>query len=267
MAPLSRARGGTFPGFTGSTLYTPVPNPVFGPILEQIQDLAELKVTLRGLWLFHRKRAHRAVSLEEFLTDRSLLRGLKPQGTEGKDVEEEIRRGLRLAVTRGTFLTHRVDGTTSLFLLNTDAGRRTLARLEAGDAEATLETGEGLTEDVPDLEKPNIFALYEDSIGSLSPLLAEELKEAEARYPESWLREAFGISVAENKRSWRYVSGILRRWTAEGKENRGDYASKGEAREGDHGKSGRHTEKDHGQKYLEDYQRRRGGPPRQRAGR
>jgi len=50
------APSGAFSGFTGKTLYTPVPNPVFGPILEQIQDLAELKVTLRGLWLFHRKR-------------------------------------------------------------------------------------------------------------------------------------------------------------------------------------------------------------------
>ena len=271
MAPLDRARGGAFPGFTGSTLYTPVPNPVFGPILEQIQDLAEFKVTLRGLWLFHRKRGvDKTVSLDEFLADRSLLRGLKPDEPDAsgrKDVEEEIRRGLRLAVTRGTFLTHRADGETSLFLLNTDAGRRTLARLEAGDSEAHLEIGDGLPEDVPDLDKPNIFALYEDSIGSISPLIAEELKEAEARYPESWLREAFGISVVENKRSWRYVSGILRRWTAEGKENRGDYARTGEDSEGDHGKPGRHTEKDHGQKYLEDYQRRRGGLPRQRAGR
>ena len=36
------APSGAFAGFTGKTLYTPVPNPVFGPILEQIQDLAEL---------------------------------------------------------------------------------------------------------------------------------------------------------------------------------------------------------------------------------
>ena len=263
MAPLNRAPRGAFGGFTGSTLYTPVPNPVFGPILEQIQDMAELKVTLRGLWLFHRKRANKAVSLDEFLADHSLIRGLN---SEGKEVEEEIRRGLRLAVTRGTFLTCQLDGTKPVFLLNTEAGRRTLARLDAGDAEVPVEIGDG-PGDVPELERPNIFALYEDSIGSLSALLAEELKEAEGRYPESWLREAFGIAVAENKRSWRYVSGILRRWTAEGKENRGDYASTGEAREGDHGKPGRHTEEDNRQKYLEDYQRRWGSTPRQRAGR
>ena len=264
MTPLNTASRGAFSGFTGSTLYTPVPNPVFGPILEQIQDLAELKVTLRGLWLFHRKRAHKAVSLDEFLADRSLLRGLR---SEGKDAEEEIRRGLRLAVTRGTFLTHKSDGTGSVFLLNTEAGRRALAHLDAGGAGITLDIGDEPVEDVPDLERPNIFALYEDSIGSISALLADELKEAESRYPASWLREAFGIAVTENKRSWRYVSGILRRWTAEGRENKGDYAKKGDARRGDDGKPGRHSETDHGQKYIEDYQRRRGASPQQRASR
>ena len=65
-----------FSGFTVKTLYTTVPNPIFGYILEQIEDLAEFKVTLRGLWLFHRKKGElRVVTLNEFLTDRSLIKG------------------------------------------------------------------------------------------------------------------------------------------------------------------------------------------------
>jgi len=256
-----------FDGFTGKTLYTPVPNPVFGPILEQIQDLAELKVTLRGLWLFHRKRgAVRSVSLDEFLADRSLIKGLKPKGEASS--EEAIRHGLRLAVTRKTFLTHQLNGTDTVFLLNTEADRRAIARL-AGTAEFTGEVSAEIEPPVesPELEKPNIFALYEDSIGSLSALLADELKEAEERYPEAWLREAFGIAVAENKRSWRYVSGILRRWASEGRETRGVVVERGKARGRDDGKPGRHTETDNRQKYLEEYQRRRGTPPGQRTGR
>ena len=228
-----------------------MPNPVFGPILEQIQDLAELKVTLRGLWLFHRKKGVlRFVSLDKFLADRTLIKGLKQDGQES---EEKIRQGLRLAVTRGTFLTVQLPGTGTVFLLNTEADRRAVARLDPSQlVDSSIENG---TASLPELEKPNIFALYEDGIGALSPLLAEELKEAEARYPESWLREAFGIAVTENKRSWRYVSGILRRWTAEGKENRGG------VRRGEDGKPGRHTEADNRQKYLDEYQRRRGSPP------
>jgi DnaD/phage-associated family protein len=259
------APSGAFAGFTGKTLYTPVPNPVFGPILEQIQDLSELKVTLRGLWLFHRKRgALRAVSLDEFLSDRSLIKGLKSKGEESS--EEAIRQGLRLAVTRGTFLTHQLEGTGTIFLLNTDADQRALARLAAGESvEGAPEIDDEPATDQPEPERRNIFALYEDSIGSLSPLLAEELKEAEGRYPEPWLREAFGIAVAENKRSWRYVAGILRRWTSEGREFTG--TTRGEAERGKDGKPGRHTEKDNGQKYLEEYQRRRGAPPGQRTDR
>tara|TARA_B100001146_G_scaffold197034_1_gene185675 strand:+ start:2337 stop:3080 length:744 start_codon:yes stop_codon:yes gene_type:complete len=245
------APSGAFTGFTGNTLYTPVPNPVFGPILEQIQDLAELKVTLRGLWLFHRKKgALRFVSLDEFLADRTLINGLKQDGQES---EEKIRQGLRLAVTRGTFLTVQLPGAGTAFLLNTEADRRAIARLDPRElVDSLIKNGAA---PLPELEKPNIFALYEDGIGALSPLLAEELKEAEARYPEAWLREAFGIAVEENKRSWRYVSGILRRWTAEGKENRGG------VRRGEDGKPGRHTEADNRQKYLDEYQRRRGSPP------
>ena len=239
-----------FEGFTGNTLYTPVPNPMFGPILEQIQDLAELKVTLRGLWLFHRKKsAIRAVSLNEFLADQSLAKGLK---SETESTSERIRQGLRLAVTRGTFLTIQLPDTGTVFLLNTEADRRAVTKLSP--AEIYRDIDHKQIDDAPKLEKPNIFSLYEDSIGSLSPLLAEELKEAEGRYPETWLREAFTIAVAENKRSWRYVTGILRRWTAEGKE------SKGGAGRGENGKPGRHTEADTRQKYLDEYQRRRGSP-------
>ena len=66
----------------------------------------------------------------------------------------------------------------------------------------------------PSADKPNIFSLYEDNIGSLAPILAEEMKEAEERYPWEWIREAFRIAAVENKRNWRYVAGILRRWGA-----------------------------------------------------
>ena len=36
-----------FGGFPRRVQYTPVPSPVFGPLLEEIDDLGELKCTLR----------------------------------------------------------------------------------------------------------------------------------------------------------------------------------------------------------------------------
>lgn len=238
-----------FAGFPRDTLYTPVPNPLLGPLLEQIQDLAELKVTLRSLWLLHRKRSSpRALALQELLADRTLTRGLSGPA---KNAGEEIRRGLRLAVARGTLLVYRPSGDAplaELYLLNTEADRRALARL-GWDGVPVVENGAvaGSLADAPVGARPNIFALYEDNVGSISPLLAEQLKEAEQVYPWAWVSEAFEIAATENKRSWRYIAGILRRWAAEGKDN---------------GKPGRHSQKDDRQKYVEDYERRWGRPSR-----
>lgn len=251
-----QATDGKFSGFQKGTLYTPVPNPLFGPLLEQIQDLAELKVTLRGLWLLHRQRNQpHLVHLGEFLSDTALVRGLQGTG----DAKQEIRRGLALAVARGTFLLHQSDGEVGdevVYLLNTDSGRAALARMRkdpntpqklAGtDALASDELYDQRPDELLE-EKPSIFALYENNVGVLSPLISQELMEAEDRYPKAWIFQAFKIAVSENKRSWRYIAGILRRWAAEGK---------------DDGKPGRNPEKDNRQKYLEDYDRRWSRSPR-----
>ena len=236
----------SFSGFGRGMNFTPVPNAMLGPLLEQIQDAAELKVTLRSVWLFHRKRGRpQTAGLNEFLNDPSLLRGFR---TGGKNPREEIRRGLELAVSRGTLLMHQHDGldeSSQVFVLNTDAGRKILAQLRQGAGPGPGEqraVHQEINEE-PAGAKPNIFALYEDNIGTLSPILAEQLREAESAYTEDWINEAFQIAVAENKRNWRYIAGILRRWAAEGK---------------DHGKPGRHSPKDSQQRYVEAYQRRWG---------
>ena len=241
-----------FSGFPRETLYTPTPDPFFGPLLEEIQDLAELKVTLRGIWLLHHKRqGARAVPLDEFLTDTVLLRGLEPEGSADGAVEE-IRRGLRLAVRRGVFLVHGSNPDEAVFVLNNDAGHRALARLKetgsSGPASAVADEAPARPR-----EKLNIFALYEDTIGMLSPIVAERLKEAEQRYPPGWIREAFEIAALENKRSWQYVAAILARWGSEGK---GNWA--GGSKED--GKPGRNSPQNQRSKYREDYERYRGRP-------
>jgi DnaD/phage-associated family protein len=65
-------------------------------------------------------------------------------------------------------------------------------------------------------EKPNIFRLYESNIGPLTPLLADELRDAEKEYPSPWVEYAFAEAVTNNKRNWRYISAILKRIKVEG---------------------------------------------------
>ena len=239
-----------FSGFPRDTLYTPTPDPLFGPLLEDVRDMAELKVTLRSIWLLHHTRqGARAVSLNEFLNDTVLLRGLEPDGN-ADGAAEEIRRGLRLAVRRGTLLVHGGNPEEAVFVLNNDAGRRTLSRLKETGAVPGAELGAG--EAPPRVrEKLNIFALYEDTIGMLSPIVAERLKEAEQRYPPGWIWEAFEIAALENKRSWQYVSAILARWGSEGK---GNWAGGSK----DDGKPGRHSPQNQRGRFSKDYERHRG---------
>ena len=111
-------------------------------------------------------------------------------------------------------------------MLNSEQGRVALAASVKG----RVASGEGpeLESSEAAVERPNIFAMYEDNIGIMSPMIAEELREAEQLYPEAWIEDAFREAVENNKRSWRYISRILERWSREG---RGD------------GEPGRHPKK------------------------
>jgi DnaD/phage-associated family protein len=69
-----------------------------------------------------------------------------------------------------------------------------------------------------EVERPNIFVLYEQNIGLLSPLIAEDLKDAADQYPAEWIEAAFREAVQHNKRKWTYIRAILRRWETEGRQ-------------------------------------------------
>ena len=91
-----------------------------------------------------------------------------------------------------------------------------------------LAGGELLAERAEPGKRPNIFVLYEQNIGLLQPIIADELKDAESNYPQDWIEDAFRIAAENNVRSWRYVRAILQRWAAEGKDSgRGGKSGKG----------------------------------------
>lgn len=171
-----------------------LPDSFFTRVMSGIQDLAELKVVLYISYLIGQKQARRGstasgVTYGELKSETGRL-------SAGLD-EETLRRALNSAVEHGALI------------------------------QSTLEMG-GSQEDVYGLPTPlqqvhgptvNIFALYEQNIGMLTPMIAEELKEAEQLYPPNWIEDAFKEAVALNKRSWRYISRILERWASEGKDS------------------------------------------------
>lgn len=219
-----------FAGFPpGKNPYIPLPEQFFTALLPEIDDLSELKVTLHLFALLYRKHgAPRCASDRELLADPTLRRALRRQG-DPRPPEERLRAGLEQALARGTLLRVRVrvDGDiVSWYFFNTDTSRRAVEQLLRGDLspEMLLDLEgpvPGAWEDGHELrlefERTNIFALYEQNIGLLPPLLVEELRETEERYPPDWIEEAFRLALQQNKRKWSYIRAILKRWETDGK--------------------------------------------------
>jgi DNA replication protein len=206
----------TFEGFpAGELRFTPVPDLFFAELLPAIDSLTELKVTLYIIWL--RQRASKqVVSRAELAADETLARGLRDLED---DPESALIEGLARAVARGSLLHVAVEseaGPQDVYALNSEGGRQALARIQSGE----VGTVGAVVLDRPSVEpQPNIFQLYEDNIGLLSPILADELRDAEESYPASWIEDAFRIAVSKNARNWRYIRTILERWATEGKDD------------------------------------------------
>lgn len=221
-----------FSGFAaGTQSAVPLPEQFFTSLLPEIQDQAELKVTLHLFWLLSQKRGTpRCASERELASDPVLRRSLRRKG-DPRPPEERLRAGLELAVARGTLLRVRLRLDEELicwYFFNTEPSRRAVTQLQAGEMaaerllrlEGPVADGAGFADGemvAVELDRPNIFTLYEQNIGLLLPMIAEELKDAADRYPEEWVIEAFRQSVEQNKRNWSYIRAILRRWETEGK--------------------------------------------------
>ncbi|BCL81618.1 primosomal replication protein N [Ktedonobacteria bacterium brp13] len=242
-----------FTGFpAGRSAYVPIPEVFFTQLLPEIEDSAELKVTLHIFYLLAKQRGDpRCASERDLLHDQLLLHSLKRRG-DPRPPEERLRLGLEQAVARGTLLKVHLqiassaeDDFINWYFFNTARSRKAVNELQGGE----MIPAHLLTEDEPvsyqqslvvaagvyadsigyqqtdavrtvkfEVERPNIFVLYEQNIGLLSPMIADELTDAAAHYPQDWIEAAFREAVQQNKRKWSYIRAILRRWETEGRQ-------------------------------------------------
>ncbi|MCF6277143.1 MAG: DnaD domain protein [Anaerolineales bacterium] len=191
-----------FSGFSAKENFTQLPETFFRELLTQIDDLNELKVVLYALWYMANTEgtAHP-------LWERDFVEGLDAA---------EISAGLEKCVRRGSLLRVRLDAE-DVYFLNSPRGR---AAAESARDGSWFPSKRNTS---PPPARPNIYQLYEENIGPLTPLIADSLKDAEEEYPEKVLENAFAQAVKANARNWRYVEAILKRWKEEGygkKQNR-----------------------------------------------
>ncbi|GAB4538912.1 MAG: DnaD domain protein [Anaerolineales bacterium] len=188
-----------FTGFTSKETFAQIPDSLL-QMLNEIDDLAELKTSLFALWRIERMEGNlRALRPADFTPSALGLTG------------EEIQRGLEKSLARGILIQAQREAQT-LYFLNSPRGRLSAEAFAKGQWNGA------------DISAPrsqsNVFRLYEQNLGALTPLLADMLREAERAYPAAWFEEAFEIAVSKNIRNWKYVEAILKRWKENGKDER-----------------------------------------------
>jgi len=205
-----------FNGFPSRMEYTPVPNYFLSNVLPEMTDLAELKVMLHIFrQLYFKKGFPKFVTFNDLATDSGLVAGIRESGNQNAVLQQS----LELAVQRKVMLhiTGQDGNREDIYLLNTPENREVLEKIQNGEIHLTgLET-KYISPEIITEKLPNIFTLYEENIGLLTPMIAEELRDAEKTYPESWIKDAIKEAVNAGKRNLRYISAILERWATEGK--------------------------------------------------
>jgi len=202
-----------FAGFSsGKAHLTPIPAQFFSELLPEIDHLGELKVTLYAIWFLDRlEEAVRYVTYADFGADERLIASLGGS-------RDYLRDALERAVQRGSLLRVQAESKAieeSIYFLNSPRGRAAVQAIERGEwAPPTQQHPEISLE----AERPNIFRLYEQNVGPLTPLIAEMLQDAEKTYPQAWVEEAFQIAVEKNVRKWNYIQAILKSWQEEGRD-------------------------------------------------
>jgi DnaD/phage-associated family protein len=220
-------KSGPFAGFPeGKADPTPIPAGFFSDLLPAIDDLGELRLTLYAFWaLARRPAASRYLRLTDLIEDHLLLESF---GGPDRDNEGRLKAALERCVERGTLLQVRPSGEAEaepLYLLNTPRGRAAAEGLVRGE----WKPGDSAPVELM-LDRPNVFNLYEQNIGPLTPMIADHLRQAQADFPAEWIEEAIGIAVENNVRKWSYVQAILDGWQRQGKDDREDRGDSEKAR-------------------------------------
>ena len=252
-----------------------VPDHFFSDLMPQIDDLAELKLTLHCFWLLNEQEGDlRYLRGDDLRSDANLLAALtldsdlrQPMIVLEDALERSVARNtlLRLDINTDIESIPLTDGsvaggaaaigdgkkptavetmTEDWYFMNTVKGRKTLALIRQGRLQEVLAV-------IPDearlyVDRPNIFVMYEQNVGMMTPIIADQLRDLEKGYSPSWIEEAFEIAISRNARNLRYIQAVLKRWETDGKDLSADSSSKASNYE----ESGRSSKRK--QKYIPD---------------
>ncbi len=199
-----------FEGFPAIGKATAIPNTFFVAVLPAMREAGDL---LAFLWVARLVQEQQGES--RFVTAEQLW--ALPEAAASFETlaggRESLERGLATCVELGALLALDLAGggrQETAYFLNNPASRRAVARARGGDLE--LRPGAIAYEPQP-VRRPNIFHLYEEHVGTITPLVAERLLVAAEQFPQHLIESAFREAAERNVRNWRYIERILQRWS------------------------------------------------------
>ena len=205
---------------TSSRLPIAVPHTFLSETIVEINSMAELQVSLAMFRLMANLDGEETPIAERtILSDETLRRAMRREGI-ASNPEDGILKGLELAVGRGTllrFVVRQGPQQSYWYYLNTSVNQATIASMERGALPPPAIIWEGKTAPSITLDPPNAYRLYEQNIGPLTPLIADQISRAVTDYPGDWIEDAITEAVSYNRRSWRYILRILENWQASGR--------------------------------------------------
>lgn len=206
-----------FSGFPeGKSRVTTIPEAFFSDLLPSIDSLNELKLTLFVMWFLNQQDSDAQFLTDQIFLDHQQL--IVSDDINAGNISEALCETIKLAVSRGTLIRRHVPGQETdpasiIYLINTPNGRKLAKLADEGKWQP------GLKQMSPsvNIEKPNIFNLYEENFGPLTPMISDMIKAAAESFPENWIIDAITIAIKKNARNWRYVEAILTSWRENGR--------------------------------------------------
>ena len=204
-----------FAGFSdGKVRSVPLPEPFFAELLPLVDNLGELKVTLYAFWRLAAKDGlYRFLLREDWADDELFMQGLSPSPRLAPEALDDA---LERAEARGTLLRVVIEDAQAerhLYFMNTARGREAVEKLTRGEWRPDGFDGAVLT---LSHVRANVYILYEQNIGPLTPMISEELRDIAAAYPAAWIEDAIRVAVKNNVRRLKYVTAVLERMRTEG---------------------------------------------------
>lgn len=205
-----------FQGFPqGKVQGTWLPASFFTDLLPLIDDVSELKVVLFCVWALQQQEGeYRYLLRRDFINDEPLMQGLAVIDPNA-ETDVLLDAALDRACQREALLSAQLmlnDEPERLYVANTARGRAVIDQIATGEWRPTADRR---VEILP--PRPNIYRLYEENIGALTPMIADALKSAEREYPAGWVADAIQAAVENNARSLKFIEAVLERRLREGK--------------------------------------------------